>query len=305
MFNTHVNQGSAYIRYVCSELLKHPTFKSDLLVGLACFDYSVLFTLPRGQAVDCYARLFQSFCVRGWLAKELKNVRMDDQFEFIHDLRFVYLDELHIGPKIEDMVTFLSLSPELSRREYTSYIFKLCCLCLGHVVSELPSVSLGSPNRIGAGVDLADVIEPLQSYLLSSSLEQDIFASAECISSCVEILAEIGDRALQPSYDPWASVDFHCRARIHADLTKAYKDVRIAANIETDAAVTLSSGSQEKLLPQRKRPAQGPRIDLSKTSKAVAAKAFVSKLRFSHPGGSGDCSYFELNYVECIAVSFS
>ena len=290
MFNPHVNQGRAYIRYVCSELLKHPTFKSDLLVGLACFDYSVLFTLPRGQAVDCYARLFQSFCVCGWLAKELKNMHMDDYLEFIDDLRLVYLGELHIGPKIEDTVTFLSLSPELSRREYTSYIFKLCCLCLGHVVPELPSVSLGSPNQIGAGVDLADVIEPLQSYLLSGSLEQNIFASAECISSCVEILAEFGDQALQPSYVPWASVDFHCRASFHADLTKAYKDFRIAANIETDADVTLSTGSQGKHLPQRKRPAQEPRIDLSKISKAVAAKACVSKLRSSRLGGSGDCS---------------
>ena len=96
MFNSHVNQGRAYIRYVCSELLKHPTFKSNLVVGLACFDYSVLFTLPRGQAMDCYARLVQSFYVRGWLAKELKNVHMDNNLEFIDDLWLVYLDELHI-----------------------------------------------------------------------------------------------------------------------------------------------------------------------------------------------------------------
>ena len=135
MFNPHVNQGRAYIRYVCSELSKHPTFKSDLVVGLACFDYSVPFTLPRGKAMECYARLFQSFCVRGWLAKELKNenVHMDDYLEFIDDLRFVYLDKLHIGLKIGDMVTFLSSSPELSKREYTSYVFKLCCLCLHNV----------------------------------------------------------------------------------------------------------------------------------------------------------------------------
>ena len=61
------------------------------------------------------------------------------------------------------MVPFLSSSPELSKRENTSYVFKLCCLCLGHIVPELPNVSLGSPNRTVSGVDLADVIEPLQS----------------------------------------------------------------------------------------------------------------------------------------------
>ena len=86
MFNPRVNQRRAYIRYVCSELLKHPTFKSDLVVGLACFDYPVLYTLPRGQTMDCYARLFQSFCVRGWLAKELRNVHIDNYLEFIDDL---------------------------------------------------------------------------------------------------------------------------------------------------------------------------------------------------------------------------
>ena len=61
------------------------------------------------------------------------------------------------------------------------------------------------------------------------------------------MLAEIGDMALQPSYDPWASVDFHGRVKIHADLTKACKDVRIAVNVESDADVTLSSGSPETL----------------------------------------------------------
>ena len=78
--------------------------------------------------MDCYARLFQSFCVPGWLAKELKKVHMDYYLEFIDDLRFVYLDELHIGPKVENMVTFLSSSPELSKSEYTSYVFKLLFL---------------------------------------------------------------------------------------------------------------------------------------------------------------------------------
>ena len=79
-----------------------------------------------------------------------------------------------------------------------------------------------------------------------------MFSSAECISSYIEMWAEFGDQALQPSFHPWASVDFHCRAKIHTDLTKAYKDLRFAANVETDADVTLSSGSPEKLLPQRK-----------------------------------------------------
>ena len=148
---------------------------------------------------------------------------------------------------------------------------------------------MGSPDRSSNAIDLSDVIEPLQCYLLTCSADQNIFVSVDSISSCVEMLADFGDKSLQHSYDPWASVDFHGRAKIHADLTKTYEDVGIAANVETDADETLSSGSPEKLLPQRKQPAQRPRIDLSKISKALAVKTCVSKLRSSLPCTSGDC----------------
>ena len=115
MFNPHVDQGKAYIRYVCKELINHSTFKSDSVVGLACFDYAVLFTMPKDQAAGCYSRLFHSFCVRGWLARELKNIHMDDCLKFLDYIRFVYLDELHIGPTTEVMITFLSSSPEFAK----------------------------------------------------------------------------------------------------------------------------------------------------------------------------------------------
>ena len=70
--------------------LDHPTLKSDLVVGLASFDYAVLFTMPKDQVAGCYPRLFHSFGVREWLAKELKNINMDDYMEFIVDNRFVF-----------------------------------------------------------------------------------------------------------------------------------------------------------------------------------------------------------------------
>ena len=290
MFNPHVDQGRAYIRYVCKEIINHPTFKSDLVVGLACFDYAVLFTMPKDQAAGCYSGLFHSFCVRGWLAKELKNIHMDDYMEFIDDIRFVYLDELHIGPKIEGMITFFSSSPELAKREQTSHVFKLCCLCLGHVVPKLPSVALGSPGKSIAGVDLSENIEPSQSSLLNSSAEQNIFTSAGSISSCVELLDEFGDKEIQPCFDPWASVDFYDKSQIYADLTKAYKNVRVASNVETGVEVSVSPETPDELASQRRQPAQKPRIDVGKTSKAAAAKALAVKLRSSSPGTSGDCS---------------
>ena len=90
LFKPNVDQGRADIRYVCKELINHPNLKSDLVVGLACFDHDVLFTTPKDQAAGCFSRLFNSFCVRGWLAKELMNIHIDDYIDFVDDLCFVF-----------------------------------------------------------------------------------------------------------------------------------------------------------------------------------------------------------------------
>ena len=78
MFNPFIDQGRQYIKYVAKELMKHTAFKSDLVIGLACVDYAVLFKLPKTVAVDCYQHLHQSFSSRGWVARDLQNVHIDD-----------------------------------------------------------------------------------------------------------------------------------------------------------------------------------------------------------------------------------
>ena len=162
------------------------------------------------------------------------------------------------------------------------------------MVPKLPSVTLGCPVKSAAGVLLSDFFEPLQSYFLSSSSEKNIFTNAESISSCVELMDELRDKAIRPCHDPWASVDFHDKSQIYADLTKAYKNVRLASNVETGVEVSLSPETPYKFAPQRRQPAQKPRIDVGKTSKAAAsAKACISELRSSGVGMSGDSSGFK------------
>ena len=76
--------------------------------------------------------------------------------------RHIYLDNSGTGPAIEDMVSFLSSCPDLARREYTFYVFKLCCLCLCQIAPSLPKVELGS-GRISTGnVDLSCIIQQLK-----------------------------------------------------------------------------------------------------------------------------------------------
>ena len=95
---------------------------------------------------------------------------------------------------------------------------------------------------------------------------------------------------MRPGYDPWASVNFYDKSQISVDLTKAYKNVRLASNVDTGADVSVSPETPDRLAPQRLQPAQNPRIDVGKTSKAGAAKALAIKLRSSRPGTSGDCA---------------
>ena len=129
-FNPFIETGRSYLRYVAKELNKHPSFKSDLVMGMASFDYSTLLVLSRPQAIECYRHLFQSFSSRRWLAKELKNVQMDDYVEFVDDLRHVYLDNVISGPVIDDMVTFclIVLSWPAGNMHCTSSNYVVCVL---------------------------------------------------------------------------------------------------------------------------------------------------------------------------------
>ena len=278
-FNPFIDQGRQYIKYVAKELMKHPTFKSDLVVGLASFAYSVLFKLPKTVAVDCYQHLFQSFRSRGWIATELRNVHIDDYVEFIDDVRHVYLDELGVGPDVEDMVFFLSSCSELSRREYTWELFKLCCLCLGHVAPKLPVVSLGSSKVGVTSVDLLSVVEPIQGYLLNGDAEGNFFTDPGSISSCMELLETFSGSALHCGYNPWESVDVHGYEKIRAELEKSYKAVRVASDVESSSSLSEPVFVSERLPEQRRRPAQRPRIDIIKTYHSGVAELLAGKLR--------------------------
>ena len=77
----------------------------------------MLFKLPKTVAADCYQRVFQSFSCGGCLERELRNVHMDDSVESADGDRYEYLDEFSFGPGLEDLISFLSASPKLSRRE--------------------------------------------------------------------------------------------------------------------------------------------------------------------------------------------
>ena len=69
-------------------------------------------------------------------------------------------------------------------------------------------------------------------------------------------------------------------------LSKAYKAVRVASDVDTSSMSTVLQ-SLGKLSMQRRTPVQAPKIDLGKTSRSGTASALVSMLR-STKKRSGD-----------------
>ena len=238
---------------MAKELLRHPTFKSDLIIGL--FIYDVLFKLPKGVALDCYQHVFQNFNSRGWIARELLNLHIDDYVEFVYEVGHVYLDELGVEPAVEDMVSFLFPCPELSQKEYTWKLFKLCCLCLGHVAPKLFGVSLGSSKVGRTSVDLSSVLDPIRGYLLSCDSEGNFFTDPESISTCLDLLETFFDRTLQFDYNPRESVNVHGYEKIRAELEKSYEAVRVASEVESSSSLSEPVFVSEKFPQQRRRPA--------------------------------------------------
>ena len=155
---------------LCSGFLSHYTWKSELVVGLASFDYAVLFNLPRSQSLESFKKWSQSFGDKKWVNKDVWRSFRDCYIAFVdHDLRYVYIEDSGRGPEVEDMIAFLTRCRELERRRHTKKFFQVCWSCLSHRIIVVPYAGLGSDGRIVVVLDLWSVVRQLQFYLLSLS----------------------------------------------------------------------------------------------------------------------------------------
>ena len=67
IFNPFIETGRSYIRCVAKELIKHPSLESDLVMGMASFDYSTLFILLLPRLLNVTIIYFKaSVPVDGW-----------------------------------------------------------------------------------------------------------------------------------------------------------------------------------------------------------------------------------------------
>ena len=138
-------------------------------------------------------------------------------------------------------------------------------------------------------VDLSSVIEPIQGYLLSGDAGRNFFTDPGSISSCVELLETFSVSALQRDYIPWESVNIHGYEKIRAELEKSYKAVRVASDVESSSSLSEPVFLSETL-PEQRRPAQRPRIDISKTHHSGVAELLAGKLRSKRKTSNAESS---------------
>ena len=61
---------------------------------------------------------------------------------------------------------------------------------------------------------LSEVMEPLQSYLLSCNRVTNVFTDPSSVSEGVELLESFGGTALGSGCDAWGYLDFHDKEKI-------------------------------------------------------------------------------------------
>ena len=104
------------------------------------------------------------------------------------------------------------------------------------------------------------------------------------------LLETFSDSALQCNYNPWESVDVHGYEKIRAELEKSYKAVRVASDVEFSSLFSEPVFVSERLPEQRRRPAQRPRIDISKTHHSGFAELLARKLRSKRKTSNAESS---------------
>ena len=154
----------------------------------------------------------------------------------------------------------------------------MCCLCLSQSIINVSYVGLGSSSRNAVGLDLSCVIHSSQYYLLSVSQDSSFLSKRKSMSQCCELLETLGGTGLIVNYDPRGFVDLHRKETIYSELSKRCRSVRGKGNHAMSPLVGSPSAPDVQSL-QNLKPAQRPKIDTSKTSKAVQTKNLVSALK--------------------------
>ena len=132
---------------------------------------------------------------------------------------------------IHDVIDFPSALPALKERKHISHVFRLSCSCLTNQAPSLPTVSFGNISTSNLSRRSIDVILTVQSL------------STLCL--------DFGETGLDPSYDPWQSVDYFGRSKIHKKLSASYKRLLERRSSPRQVRARPIGGTSSELSPLR------------------------------------------------------
>ena len=119
----------------------------------------------------------------------------------------------------------------------------------------------------------------------------------------MELLEAFSDSALQSDYKSSESVNVHNYEKIRAELEKSYKAVRVVSDVESTSSLSEPVFVSERLLEQRRRPAQRPRIDISKTHHSGVDELLAGKLRSKRKTSRAESSWVLIKAVVLCLVN--
>ena len=160
-----VAKARSYLVTLLENFLNHISLNANLVVGMACFDPNVPLCLPTELARFCFAALYQSFNLRGWLQGSPENDCRDEYLELVEHFRKNYPALKNSPNGFSDMVDFLSAMPELRNRVHLHRLFQLSCMCLTENTPLLPPIRFHDVDAQRPKCRLGDVLLQAQSYL--------------------------------------------------------------------------------------------------------------------------------------------
>ena len=193
---------------------------------------------------------------------------MDEYVEFVKGVRHICLHDFGTGPAIEDLFTFLSPFAELARGKNTFYVFKLCCLCFGHVLSRMFEVELKS-GRIGTtNMDLSLIVESFQRYLLFVVSGGKFFRDLASFYTFLAFQESFWNKTLQIDIQSLELREFYWLRKDVKWIGKVVFALEIASDAKSSFSLWKLVFVPVRLPEQRRRLAQRPRVDVEKTQQA-------------------------------------
>ena len=178
---------------------------------------------------------------------------------------YISIDDDGHGPSVGDTVSLCGF-PEMCSEEKAVKEFRLSCLRIDHFSPVLPNVNFRAAVSPFSDPELSEVIEPVQSYLLSHSVENNYFTDPKSIIECVELLNASACSALHSGYDVWTYIDICAKEHILKYLVSSCKTIQSA---ECADRTNLNISAPETFCVQNVIPRQPPMIDSAKVKSVV------------------------------------